>query len=191
VDDLVARARESRAERDGLQERAAALRATALASDAVRRPQISALAAIEPSSPNARFFPRTDAWKTSWDLGVALSWSLFDGGKSKADSAAATAQAAALAHRLEDFDAGVGVEVRQRLLDLQSNRAALEASGEAVAAATEARRVVEERFAVGVATSTEVLDAQVALLEAALERTRIEATLRLSEARLIRTVGAR
>jgi outer membrane protein TolC len=191
VDALVERARQARSERDGLQERAAALRATALASGAGRRPQVSALAAVEPATPNPRFFPRTDAFKTSWDLGVTVSWALLDGGRSKADAAAATAQAAALGHRLEDFDAGVRIEVRQRVLDLESNRAALAASGEAVAAATEARRVVEERFAAGVATSTDVIDAQVALLEAALERTRIEAGLRFGEARLIRTVGGR
>ena len=70
-------------------------------------------------------------------------------------------------------------------------RAALAASGEAVAAATEARRVLEERFTAGVATSTDVLDADVALLEAELERTRLAAALRLSEARLVRRSEAR
>jgi hypothetical protein len=44
---------------------------------------------------------------------------------------------------------------------------------------------------VGVATSTEVLDAQLVLLEAQLERTALAATLRLAEARLLRSVDAR
>jgi outer membrane protein TolC len=59
-----------------------------------------------------------------------------------------------------------------------------------VAAATEARRVVGERFAAGVATSTEMLDSDVALLEAELEQSRLQAALRIGEARLLRTVGA-
>ena len=46
-----------------------------------------------------------------------------------------------------------------------------------------------ERFAVGVATSTEVLDAQVALLQAELDRTRALASIRLAEARLDRALG--
>ena len=58
-------------------------------------------------------------------------------------------------------------------------------------AATEARRVVEERFRAGVATGTEVLDAQLALIEAELEQTRLTAALRLSEADLVRAVGGR
>ena len=58
----------------------------------------------------------------------------------------------------------LALEVRQRCSTSIASRAALAASGEAVAAATEARRVVSERFAAGVATSTDVLDAQLALL---------------------------
>jgi outer membrane protein TolC len=60
-----------------------------------------------------------------------------------------------------------------------------------VTAAAEARRVVGERFLAGVATSSEVLDAQVALLEAQLERSRLNAALRLTEAQLLRAVGER
>ena len=58
-------------------------------------------------------------------------------------------------------------------------------------AASEARRVVEERFRAGVATSTDVLDAQVAALDAEVEHTRLQASLRLTEARLLRAMGGR
>ena len=50
-------------------------------------------------------------------------------------------------------------------------------------------RVVAERFNVGVATTTELLDAQVALLQADLDRTRAMASIRLAEARLDRALG--
>jgi len=86
--------------------------------------------------------------------------------------------------------AGVwGGNVRRRGGDVGTGRAALVVSAEAVSAATEARRVIAERFKAGVATSTDVLDAENALLEAELERTRLAASLRLSEARLLRAVG--
>jgi outer membrane protein len=133
--------------------------------------------------------PRVDEWRSSWEAGVSVTWQLFDGGKSKADRAAATAQATALERRRDDFDAMLGVELRQRRLDVEAGRAALDASAGAVTASTEARRVVEERFKAGVATSTDVLEAQSALLEAELEQTRLAAALRLSEARLVRAAG--
>jgi outer membrane protein TolC len=114
---------------------------------------------------------------------------VWDGGRARADHATASAQADAVRHRVDDLDQGLALEIRQRLLDLASARAAIAASTDAVQAATEAHRVVGERFAVGVATSTDVLEAEVALLEAELERTRLVTALRLDEARLVRTVG--
>jgi outer membrane protein len=186
---LIERAREGRAERSGLQERQTSLRSSAEAALAAMRPLVSAMAAVESSRPNPRFVPRVDLWKTSWDLGVNVSLSLFDGGRAKAERAASLAQADAVGHRLTDLDAQIGVEIRQRLLDLEANRAALMASGDAVTAATEARRVIGERFNAGVATPTDVLDAQNALLQAELERAQIAAALRFGEARLLRAVG--
>jgi outer membrane protein TolC len=79
--------------------------------------------------------------------------------------------------------------VRQRLLDVETSRAMVVAAGDAVRSAAEARRVVTERFGAGVATSTDVLVAQVALLETELSRTRALANVRLAEARLERALG--
>jgi outer membrane protein TolC len=131
-----------------------------------------------------------DEWNTGWDVGVNLAWALWDGGRARAERAAAMAQADAVGYRASDFDALLAVEVRQRRLDVSSTRAALEAAGEAVAAAAEARRVVSERFLAGVTTNTEVLEADLAWLEAELEQTRLLAALRIAEARLFRSVGA-
>ena len=91
--------------------------------------------------------------------------------------------------RLADFDAILAVEVRQRRSELESSRAAIEAAGDAVRSATEARRVVGERFTAGESTSTDVLDAQVALLQAELDRTQAIANARLAKARLDRALG--
>jgi outer membrane protein TolC len=48
---------------------------------------------------------------------------------------------------------------------------------------------VGERFNAGVAISTDVLDAEIAVLQAGLDRTRALANARLAEARLQRAVG--
>jgi outer membrane protein TolC len=186
---LVARARGQRPERQALEAREAGQRAAGAAALAGLRPQVAALAAVEPARPNTRFFPRADDWHTSWDLGVNVTWPLWDGGRARADHAASLAQASATHYELEDFDDGLAVEIRQRVLDVQSARAALDASADAVAAATAARRVVGERFDVGVATNTDRLEAEVAEREAELERTRLAAALRVAEARLLRAVG--
>ena len=190
VETLVARAREQRTERTGLEARQAGLRSAGEAALASVRPQVAGIAAVQPSRPNERFVPRTDQWQTSWDLGVTVTWPVWDGGRARADHAASAAQAESLGHRIEDFDQRTAVEIRQRLLDLEASRAALQAADEAVVAATEARRVLGERFNAGVAVPTDVLDAQDALLQAELERTLIAVALRTGEARLLRAIGA-
>jgi outer membrane protein TolC len=75
------------------------------------------------------------------------------------------------------------------VLEIESGRAAVAAADDAVRAATEARRVVDERYRAGVLSQIEVLDAELALLQAGLDRTRALAGVRLAEARLDRTLG--
>jgi outer membrane protein len=191
VDDLVKLAIGQRSELASLDARSEGLRQSAKATMATIKPYALALAAMEPSRPNMRFVPPIDAWRTSWTVDLKFVWPFFDGGRSKAQAAALTAQASGVDARRTDVEDAIGFEIRKTLLEIQFGEAQIVASDEGVAAAAEARRVVGERFLAGVATSTEVLDAQVALLEAQLERSRLDAALRLSEARLIRAAGAR
>ena len=79
--------------------------------------------------------------------------------------------------------------MRQRQLDLESARSAIAAATDEVGSAAEAHRVVAERFKAGLASNTEVLDAQQALLIAQLDRTRALAALKMAQARLDRTLG--
>jgi outer membrane protein len=187
--DLVDRALAARSERTAMTERSNGLRASAMAALANTRPYLSGTVAVEPSRPNMRFLPPVDAWKTSWLAGINVTWPLFDSGKAKAEHAALAAQATAIDARRTEFENLVSLEVRQRLLEVESSRLAIVAAAESVVAAAEARRVVEERFRAGVATSTEVLDAQVAQLESEVEHTRLQAALRIGEARLLRALG--
>ena len=139
--------------------------------------------------PNPRIFPRQAAWRESWDASVSLNWPLFDGGRTRAEVAEAAATKRAAEERLADFDLALAVEVQQRASELESSRASISAADDAVRSASEARRVVGDRFGAGVATSTDVLDAQVALLQAELDRTQAVANARLAEARLARALG--
>jgi outer membrane protein TolC len=91
--------------------------------------------------------------------------------------------------RVAELDSVLAVEIRQRVLEIDSGLAAVAAAGDGIRAATEARRVVVERYQAGVAIQSDVLDADVALLQAELDRTRALAGVRLAEARLARALG--
>jgi outer membrane protein TolC len=182
-------ARRNRPELKALAVRVESARAREQAAMAQTRPSLGVLGGVEYANPNPRIFPRQDAWKTSWDVSVNVGWTLWNGGRTKAEVAEADAAARAAQARLQGLDRALTFEVEQRALELDAARAAIGTATEAVRAATEARRVLGERFGAGVATSTDVLDAQGVLLQAELDRTRALASAHLAQARLERALG--
>jgi outer membrane protein len=186
---LLAEARNDRPERRALAERTEASRAREAAVAATARPQVGMNAGYDYARPNARIFPRQGSWQDSWDVSVNLSWLLWDGGRRRAEQAEAAAASRAVAARAADLDRQIAFEVRQRWLELDSSRAAIGAAVDGVRSATEARRVVMERFRAGVITSSDVVDADLAVLQAELDLTRARASARLAAARLNRAVG--
>ena len=186
---LVEEARSKRNERQALELRITAADSLRDAAERAKYPVVSLAGGVDLAKPNPRIFPRADQWDDSWDVGVTATWSLWDGGRVRADAAQATSVVLAARQRLAEFDSVVALEVRQRVLEIDSGRAAIAASEDAIRAATEARRVVMERYRAGVISQTEVLDAEVALLQAELDRTRAMANVKLAEARLNRALG--
>ena len=186
---LVSQALEQRRDRRALVSRLSGAESRVAAAAAGRRPTIALAGGVDYARPNVRIFPRQDAWRASWDAGVSVSWPLFDGGRSRAETAEASATRRAIQARMDEFDSVLALEIRQRLAEIEASRAAIDAAADAVTAATEARRVVGERFAAGVATSTDVLDAQILVLQANLDRMQALANARLADARLRRAIG--
>jgi outer membrane protein TolC len=186
---LVDEARKQRPELRALSFRFESAQARQDAAATGRRPTIALAGGFDFAKPNPKIFPREDIWQTSWDIGVNVSWTFFDSGRTRAEVAEAAAAARAVDERQKELDTVVSAEVRQRVLDLRSSQAAVRAADAGVRAATEARRVLGERFAVGVATTTDVLVAQEQLITAELARTRAVASVRLAEARLQRALG--
>jgi len=187
--DLVKQALDARPERKAMALRIGGAEARQQAALAATKPAVNFTGGVDYANPNQRIFPRKKEWQESWDVGVAVNWNFFDFGRAKSQAAEAGAAITANQERMAEFDSIVNADLRQRLLDLESSRAMVQAASDAVKSAAETRRVVSDRFSSGVATSTDVLVAQVALLETELARTRALAGVRLAEARLERVMG--
>lgn len=186
---LLNEARAARSDRLALDARIGAAGQRQEAATASRKPTIGVGAGVDYARPNPRIFPRQGAWRESWDAGVSIDWPLFDGGRAKADLAEASAAQRVAQARLAEFDSLLALEIRRRLSEVASSQAAIGAADAAIRAATEAHRVAGDRFSAGVATSTDVLDAQLTILQASLERTQAAVSLRIAEADLARAVG--
>lgn len=186
---LEAQARGSRSELTALHQRVDAAAAQQAAARAGHHLSLGVGAGVDYANPNPKIFPRAGRWQESWDAGISASLPLWDGGRTAADTARAAGAAEAARQHLAEFESTLAVEVRERALDVDSGRAAVTAADAGVRAATEARRVVGERYRAGVISQTEVLEAEVALLQAQLDRTRALANVHLAEARLARALG--
>jgi len=186
---LLAEARRSRPERAAFAQRIAAWDERGRAAAAARKPMVGISGGIDYARPNPRIFPRVDEFAESWDASANVTWTLFDGGRTRADVAQAAANGRAVRERLEEFDSVMSVEIRQRVAELNASEAAIAAADAEVLAATDARRVVGNRFTAGVATSTDVVDAQLRVLQAGLDRAQALANTRMAEARLDRAIG--
>ena len=186
---IVNEAMDQRPERKALTFRIGGAQERERAASTGTKPAVGFSGGVDYANPNSKIFPRQGEWQTSWDLSVGVTWPVFDGGRTKAEMAEAAAATSAARERLAELDTIVAADVRQRLLDLDSSRAAVQTAQDAVRSAAEARRVLGERFAVGVATTTDVLVAQETLLGAELSRARALASVRFAEARLERALG--
>jgi HAE1 family hydrophobic/amphiphilic exporter-1 len=130
-----------------------------------------------------------DPLYSAWSFGVNLHWSLFDGGRRKGQVAQVESQRMQAQLRLDDLRASVRLEVDRSLSDYLTARARSAAAALSAGAAREALRVARENYEQGVATQTDLLDAQSrsTLAEAVAIESHYEALIQAS--RLARAVG--
>jgi outer membrane protein len=187
--ELIATALAARPELQALRSRIAAERASAAAARAALRPQASLSAGYDYANPNPRVLPLAPEWRSSWSAGATVSLLLFDGGRTAAASAQLESQADALAHRLEEAERRVRLEVTQRLLELSTARQAAAVALRSLDSARENVRVARDRYHEGVIPSTELLDAETALLRSGLDRANALTQVRIALANLARALG--
>ena len=186
---LVDKALAGRPERAAQQARIVAAEAREKAARADRLPQARLGGGYDYANPNRRILPPTERWQDTWDVSLSLAFRVFDSGRTAAAVAQRAAQSEAGRQGLDDLERRIRYEVTERALDQKTAAAAVQVAARSVEAAQESRRVSSERYRAGVIPSSELLDAEVALLRAGLDRAEAQARLRLARASLDRAVG--
>jgi outer membrane protein TolC len=106
--------------------------------------------------------------RTAWAFGLALTWSLFDGGLREAELRENQAKVVEARAGKRSADARAIEDVHRALLDLDSARANRSKAKEVVDLARENQKLVEVNFKAGAATYIEVADATESLRQAEL-----------------------
>ena len=189
VEELVNRAVEARPGLEALDARVAALNAQVDASQGAWLPDIALTGRYIYARPNQYFFTERNAFKGTWEAGVVMRWSPWDGGAKLADTRQAQAQLEAARAQLASARDRVAVEVTRQHLEAQRAAEAVVVARQNVDGAEEALRVVRRQYAEGAALSAQVLDAEQALRRAEARSAQALADRAIARAALLNALG--
>jgi outer membrane protein len=189
ADSLVTVALSRRPERTAMVARVQAADARTRAEGKARWPQIATVAGYDYANPNRRLTPPQERWKQTWYASVHLEIPVFDFGRTSAATARARAQFDALRQQVEDLDRRIRQEVTSLAIEEYTAKSVLTVATRAVESAKENQRVTRDRYREGLATSSDLLDAEVLSLRAALDQTDAQTRMLMARANLARAVG--
>jgi outer membrane protein TolC len=139
--------------------------------------------------PNQRFQPVTDAFKNTWDFGVGMSFDIWNWGTTVHQTDEAKAQLAQAQDGLSQLKDAITLDVTSNFLNLQRAKERIAVAQEGVRQAEENYRITDNKFKQGLSVNTDLLDAEVALLQAKTNYTQALTDYELAEAGLERSIG--
>ncbi|MBS4029800.1 MAG: TolC family protein [Ignavibacteriales bacterium] len=189
VNSLVEKAMQNRPELRAMDFRVKASESAVTLAKSNWYPQVFLMGNYNYARPNQRIFPTKDEFKNTWDVGIGVSFDVWNWGQTSQQTAQAKAQ-------LEQANDGVGLlkdgitlEVTQNYLNVQQSKERISVAEQGVQQAEENYRVTNEKFKQGLALNSDLLDAEVALLQAKTNLTQAQIDYEISEARLEKAIG--
>lgn len=129
------------------------------------------------------------AYLEGWSTGVRLNWSLFDGGIQRGKVQQARSRARQVEFRRTELGLAIEGEVRKAYYDQQEASAILEVSEKVILQARESLQLARNRYKAGKGTQLEVLESQLQLTRAQLERSSALHDLALASVQMKRAIG--
>jgi len=116
------------------------------------------------ANPNQRIMPNKNKFIDTWDVGISLSFDLWNWGSTSRKVEQSEAQIEEAKSNLSLYTNMVLLEVRQSYLNIIQLKEELIHLNKSYEAAEENYRICKDKFQKGYLSSTELLDAEVALL---------------------------
>ena len=152
-------------------------------------PQVSLVANYYYSRPNQRILPTKDRFDGTWDAGINLSLNVWDWLTTSHQTEQAEAALTQSIDMMGSMKDNITLEVTQNYLNVNQAKQKIQISKQAVEQADENNRVTTDKFRNGLALSSDVIDAEVALLVAKTNYTNSIVDYELAKARLEKSIG--
>jgi outer membrane protein len=141
------------------------------------------------SRPNQRIFPLEDKFNGTWDIGVGLSWDIWNWFSTSDRTKQAEAQYEQVKDGYKSLKDGITLEVTQNYLNLLKAKEKIITARQSVHQAEENYRVTDETFKNGLALNSDLLDAEFALMQAKTNYIQSLADYELAKASLEKSIG--
>lgn len=141
------------------------------------------------SRPNQRIMPLEDRFEDTWAAGVGLNWNILDWGETSAKTTQAKQQLIQTETAYQIIKENIELEVYKDYLTALSEFEKVNVSKKSVKQAEENYRITKDKYNQQLATSTDLIDAEVALLNAQTNLTNALVDLELAKTKLEKSVG--
>lgn len=189
IDQLIKNAFEKRPDVLAMNARVKASQASLTSARGGWWPQVSLVGNYNYLRPNPRIFPAEDKFKDTWDVSLSVSFDIWNWNQTGNQTTQAQAQLWQAEEGLSMLQDGVTLEVTQNYLAVTQAKERKAVAEKGVAQAEENYRVMSEKYKKGLTPNSELLDAEVALLQAKLNLTQSLVDYELSMARLSKAIG--
>jgi outer membrane protein TolC len=189
ADSLVGRAMTGRDDLAAMQSRVEASRLGVTAAQAGWWPQVNLTANYAYARPNQRYLPAVDKFKGTWEVGIGMQFDIWNWGTTLYQTDQARSQLLQNELLLDQLRDNAALEVRRSRLAVVRAAKRITVAHEAINQADENARTTDEKYRNGLATSTDVLDASLAVLQARTNATGALVEHEITLARLRKAVG--
>lgn len=163
---MIQKAMDNRSEIKGMEYRIKSTESAIKMAKSGWYPQISLIANYYYSRPNSRIFPTLNEFKGTWDLGVNLSFDIWNWKQTSYQTEQSRANLEQSKLSLGQIQDGIVLEVNQSYLTAVKSKEKIRISEQTVEQATENMRVTYDKFKSGLVLNSDVIDAEVSLLQA-------------------------
>ncbi len=189
IGDLINEAKSKRNELKSLEYRVNASADGVRAAQSTWFPSIYLIGDYYYNKPNQRIIPAVNEFKDSWDVGVTLSWSLWNWGYTSSQTRIAEQTKIQTETSFSQLKDAVEIEVNQNYLTYKRSFDKVKVAKLSVEQAEENYRIIKEKYNTQVASSTDLIDAETSLLQTKTNYNNALVDYEIAKVRLDKSVG--
>lgn len=143
------------------------------------------------SNPNQKFQPVMNEFNYNWDVGVTLSWDVWNWGLTSSQVSQAEQTKIQLETNYDQLKENIRMEVHSNYLNLLKTEEKVKVNKIALEQASENYRITAEKYNLQLVSSTDLTDAETLKLQAETNLKAAEVDYQISKVRLEKSLGRR